>query len=291
MPIITRAEWGAVHDNGFGPRKLPATQAWLHHSAGLAPDLLPPFDDDYQAIRDLEAIGEARFGGGISYTRLITPVGLIFEGHSIDRVGSHTANRNTVAVGYCLVGNYTVQAPTAAQLYALAWCIQHDHRNGWLDQPQLDGGHRDLKATQCPGDHAYVAIPNINRLAAGPALEDITMTDLDEIKQLVIGYGTRTERIDQGHHGGWGYGKRIEDTQRMVIEQQKMLAELLAAQTGGGIDPDAILDRMEAGARAAVTETILPAVQRIEQALATDRAEDAKALLAELSRQLDPAQS
>lgn len=195
MPIITRAEWGAEHPNGFGPRKLPATQAWLHHSAGLAPDLVPPFDDDYQAIRDLEAIGEARFGGGISYTRLITPVGLIFEGHSIDRVGSHTANRNTVAVGYCLVGNYTVQAPTAAQLYALAWCIQHDHRNGWLDQPQLDGGHRDLKATQCPGDHAYVAIPNINRLAAGPPLEDNDMQLSDTIPNLTGGKAVTVEAV------------------------------------------------------------------------------------------------
>lgn len=172
MRIISRAEWGARHPNGFGSRKLPATQAWLHHSVTLAPDLVAPFDDDYAAIRELEEIGQARFGGGISYTRLITPAGLIFEGHSIGRVGSHTANRNSVAVGYCLIGNYQTAHPTEAQLRALAWCLQHDHQHGWLDAPRLDGGHRDLKSTACPGRHAYARISDVNQLAAGPPITD-----------------------------------------------------------------------------------------------------------------------
>lgn len=172
MQIITRSEWGSRYPNGFGPRRLPATQAWLHHSATIAPDLVPPFDDDHAAIRAIEAIGQQRFGGGISYTRLFTPAGLIFEGHSIGRVGSHTANRNSVAVGYCLVGNYDGARPTDAQLRALAWCLQHDWRHGWLDAPRLDGGHRDLKSTACPGRHAYAQIGEINRLAAGPPITD-----------------------------------------------------------------------------------------------------------------------
>lgn len=177
MDIVSRARWGARYANGFGPRPLPATQAWLHHSVTLAPDLVPPFTDDYAAIRELEAIGQARFGGGISYTRLFTPAGLIFEGHGIDRVGSHTANRNTVAVGYCLVGNYDTQHPTPAQIRAVAWCLQHDHRRGWLDAPRLDGGHRDLKATACPGQYGYAAIPGINRLAAG-----VPITEEEDVK-------------------------------------------------------------------------------------------------------------
>lgn len=168
--IIPRTAWGARHDNGFGPRRLPASEVWLHHSVTIAPDLLPPFDDDYQAIRDLEEIGEARFGKGISYTRLITPTGLIFEGHGIDRVGSHTADHNTVACGYCLVGNYEVSKPTAEQLLALAWLLQHDYGLGWLSFKKITGGHRDLKATACPGKYAYAQISYVNSLAAGPPI-------------------------------------------------------------------------------------------------------------------------
>ena len=54
---------------------------------GIAPDLLPPFTDDYAAVRTLEDIGESRFGRGISYHFPITPAGLVFEGVSIDRDG------------------------------------------------------------------------------------------------------------------------------------------------------------------------------------------------------------
>lgn len=170
--LIPRAEWGARYPNGTGSRRLPATEAWLHHSVTIAPDLVQPFDDDYEAIRTLERIGQDRFGAGISYTRCVTPAGLVFEGHSIDRVGTHTQNHNTAAVGYCLVGNYDVADPPQDMLRALAWCLQEDHRRGWLDRPALDGGHQDLKQTACPGGYAYVQIPAINWLAAGPPIVD-----------------------------------------------------------------------------------------------------------------------
>jgi hypothetical protein len=177
--VIPRSEWGARYDNGSGPRRLPATEAWLHHSVTVAPDPVPPFDDDYVAIRTLESIGESRFGRGISYTRLLTPAGLVFEGHSIDRVGTHTGGRNTVAVGYCLVGNYDATKPTDAQVLALAWCLQEDRRRGWLDRPALDGGHRDLKATACPGKYAYALIGHVNRLAAGPPVGQLQRADTE----------------------------------------------------------------------------------------------------------------
>jgi len=168
--IIPRAEWGARYDNGSGHRALPATEVWLHHSVTIAPDLIPPFDDDYQAIRDLEQIGEDRFGSGISYTWPITPAGLIFEGHSPDRIGTHTQNHNTVASAICYVGNYEIAAPTVEQTSATAWLLQHAKANGWIKYPQITGGHQDLKATACPGALAYAEIPTINTLAAGPPI-------------------------------------------------------------------------------------------------------------------------
>lgn len=163
--IIPRAEWGATEDNGAGPAPLPALEVWLHHSVTIAPDLLPPFDDDYAAIRTLEQIGESRFGRGMSYTFPITPAGLIFEGHSVDRKGSHTANRNSVARGIVLVGNYETTRPTEAQLDAVAWLLVHGWLAGWWIAAALAGGHRDLKQTACPGQHAYDAMPEIDRRA------------------------------------------------------------------------------------------------------------------------------
>lgn len=175
--IIPRGEWGAVHDDGAGPAPLPAAEVWLHHSVTVAPDLVPPFTDDYAAVRTLERIGEQRFGRGISYTFPITPAGLIFQGHSVDRRGAHTAGHNTVGRAICFVGNYEVNKPTEAQLDSAAWLLVHGWLSGWWRPVALTGGHRDVKGTTCPGRHAYAAIPEINRRAKALADSLFTMED------------------------------------------------------------------------------------------------------------------
>jgi hypothetical protein len=92
MKIISRGEWGARYGDGFAPAPLPASEVWLHHSVTVAPDLVPPFDDEYVAMRTLERIGQERFGGGISYTWAAMPSGRIYQGHSVGRRGGkHSA--------------------------------------------------------------------------------------------------------------------------------------------------------------------------------------------------------
>jgi hypothetical protein len=161
--IIPREEWGARHPDGFYDREPKNLERWLHHSVTIAPDLLPPFDDDYAAIRTLERIGQDRFKGGISYTFPITPAGLIFEGHSIGRVGSHTQGHNRRGAGIVLVGNYQHTKPTNEALEAMTWLLDFGVGQDWWDSPTLNGGHRDTKSTACPGNEAYAMIDNINR--------------------------------------------------------------------------------------------------------------------------------
>ena len=165
MKIISRAEWLAKYPGGFYDRRLPITEWWLHHSVTIAPDLVPPFDDDDRAIRLLETIGQQRFGGGISYTYPVTPVGRVYEGHGIRRVGAHTKGHNTVGAAFCLVGNYDRVDPTDAQRHAIAEVMVDHHRRGWATRHTLNGGHRDVYPTSCPGARGYAAIADINRRA------------------------------------------------------------------------------------------------------------------------------
>lgn len=167
--IILREEWGAAHERGAGPAPLPASEVWLHHSVTIAPDLLPPFDDDYAAVRVLERIGEQRFKRGISYTFAITPVGLIFEGHGVERRGAHTYGHNTVGRAICFVGNYEAHHPTDAMLDAAGWLLAHGYFRGWWRAARLQGGHRDVRGTSCPGRHAYAAMGRIDSLAGAYA--------------------------------------------------------------------------------------------------------------------------
>lgn len=183
--IIAREVWGASYHNGLYARAAKHLERWLHHSVTVAPDIVQPFTDDFAAIRELDRIGESRFSSGISYTFAITPAGLIFEGHSIDRVGSHTKGHNSVGAGIVLVGNYDKAQPPKRMLQALTWLLHHGVAEGWWDSPTLSGGHRDTKPTECPGDLAYALIDEINRGdfkvasnegAAAPAV-DIDMED------------------------------------------------------------------------------------------------------------------
>lgn len=174
MRIIPRSEWGARHGDGRWPRSLPAREAWLHHSVTVAPDLDPPRGDDYRAIRTIEQIGADRFGSvyGFPYTFGITPAGLIFEGHDVGNTGAHTKGHNTIGVGIVFVGNYENREPTGEQLDSCAWLLRTCEREGWLRDARLNGGHRDVSATACPGRHAYAQIDHINRRATGDFEED-----------------------------------------------------------------------------------------------------------------------
>lgn len=165
--IITRAEWGARYANGWGARPLPIPKRFLHHSVTIAPDTLPPFDDDYAAVRRIEQIGQDRFGKGMSYTALFMPSGLIFEGLGIDRVGSHTADNNTAGAGLCLVGNYEDDQPTKAQLDSVAWWLRFHRDHGYLTDATITAPHSAVYNTACPGQHAEAGIDYINATAQG----------------------------------------------------------------------------------------------------------------------------
>lgn len=168
LAIVSRVRWGARHERGFGPAPLPASEVWLHHSVTVAPSSDPAAER--RAMRTLEDIGEQRFGRGISYTFAVMPSGRIYDGHGVDRVGAHTAGRNSIARAIVLVGNYEASRPTNAQIRAVAALLQHGDAAGWWRRARLNGGHQQAPgaSTACPGRHAMAVIPRVNQLAAGP---------------------------------------------------------------------------------------------------------------------------
>lgn len=180
MRIISRQEWGARYDNGFRAAPLPFRELWLHHS-------VTPATNGFATIRSIEQIGESRFGGGISYTWLITPDGKVYEGHSVDRQGAHTGGRNDISRAICLVGNYESAYPSPQQITSAAWLTRYVYEKRWARSLGITGGHRDVKATACPGIHAYQQIPHINRLAQqrldGPFM---ALTDAEQKELLTL---------------------------------------------------------------------------------------------------------
>ena len=174
MRIVSRSQWGAQHADGFGPAPLPARGLVLHHS------VTRPLNGP-AVVRELERIGQQRFGGGISYTFAVTPDGTVYQGHSVDRRGAHTKGHNSTVRAVVLVGDYSDRLPTVEQEAALVALLRHGVAQGWWPTAELLGGHRDLvHGTACPGTAAHRRIPAINRMAgttvsARPVLEDDDM--------------------------------------------------------------------------------------------------------------------
>jgi len=191
VEIIGRARWRARHRNGFEPAPVPWRETWAHHSVTLAPDLEwidadgdGVEDDEAAAMRQLEQIGQDRFGGGISYTAAIPPSGRIYEGHGVDRQGAHTAGRNNISRAIVFIGNYEVHRLTRAQIRSAARLLAHWHQQGWCPRPAFDGGHQQAPnqiATSCPGRYVLEAIPEINRLALAHVRGEINLSEEDDL--------------------------------------------------------------------------------------------------------------
>lgn len=166
MEYVGRDVWGARHDAGSGPRPIPCTEAWLHHTATATLPVTASEAKEREVMRAVEAIGEQRFGRGFSYNLAIFPSGRVYVGCGVRRVGSHTGGRNTRALGIVLVGNFDAQRVPAPMRAALVEVLRDAKRMGWLTAPRLNGGHRDVKQTACPGRYGYALIPGVNAEAA-----------------------------------------------------------------------------------------------------------------------------
>jgi hypothetical protein len=169
VDYISRDVWGAIYAPGIGPRALPCLEAWLHHTSTITLPVDATPNDERQQMRRVEGVGQQRFGAGFSYNLAIFPSGRVYVGCGVRRVGTHTAKRNTRALGIVLVGNYEAQPVPGPMRAALVEVLRDAKRLGWLPEARLNGGHRDLKATACPGQHAYALIGGVNAEAAGHA--------------------------------------------------------------------------------------------------------------------------
>lgn len=265
MQIIARAQWGAAYAAGFGPAPLPARELWLHHTATATPPTDASFDQDAGDVRQIERVGQQRFGGGISYTFVVLPSGRVFEGTGPGRQGAHTKGRNSFSRAIVLLGNYDVAPPTNLALAAVAELTRYGHGQGWWPD-RLTGGHRDAPgaSTACPGRYAYAAIPAINAAALGGTLnptngDDVELSDKvhDYYAQgrpdLTVGdaLAWAAAHAGQAVDAGRAAAQNAQHAADLVGQQQQAIDGLradvaaLRAQLGaGGLDPQAFADQV-----------------------------------------------
>ncbi len=199
--IISRAQWQADESLATSLNKAYAPEypekvekIIVHHtaSASLEPDTdgsglytgmmrnMFYFHTVYRQWFDEN--GESQTGfGDIGYNYVIDPNGNIYEGRSGGNgvIGAHAQGFNTGSIGIAVIGTYggtlngklindTLNTKTKAALEKLVgWLAANNNidikSQSLFRDKMMYGvvGHRDVSATQCPGDNIYSALAQI----------------------------------------------------------------------------------------------------------------------------------
>lgn len=199
--IYLRKDWGARHGSGFGVRALPVRGDILHQSYTPEPTggTKATYKADVAAVRTLENIGQSRFGRGISYNYVITPSGRIFEGIPVGRIGAHSAGYNTTHIGIVLVGNFSKKQPSAQALSSLLKLRRWLKSDKKMRNVKIIG-HRDTKATACPGAAAYKLVPDINTFKRDMK-RGMRGADVKRAQQRYVFHGFATWKSPGGFFG------------------------------------------------------------------------------------------
>lgn len=128
----------------------------VHHSASKDGVI-----SDFEAIRQQHVVvnGWAEIGYHAVVERIGNSV-VSRAGRPTTMQGAHCPGQNQKALGICVVGNFELEIPDAKHLSALVdqvstWCAIYR-----IPVSEIKG-HRDYRATLCPGRHLYSLLPEI----------------------------------------------------------------------------------------------------------------------------------
>jgi N-acetylmuramoyl-L-alanine amidase len=170
--IVSRSSWGGDLPWNWGACPNGPEYAWVsdaivHHTVNnnnYGPG------DSVAMIRAIYAYHVNTLGYcDIAYNFLIDNYGTPFEGRigGIDKpvIGAHALNRNTGTTGIAVLGTFSDVQPSGAAQGTLTDLIRWKFKVHGVNPFEQDAahiyGHRDVTATDCPGQAFYDALPFI----------------------------------------------------------------------------------------------------------------------------------
>jgi len=155
--LVTRAEWGARPPRSISYIQSVLNMTFVHHTAGEwicydKPQCIAQVQDIQRLHMDVNGWAD------IGYSYLIGEDGRVYEGRGWGVVGAHTLNYNSIAYGFCIIGNFMDRQPNQQALAAAQNIIECGVEKGYLLADYETFGHRDGVCTLCPGDFLYVII-------------------------------------------------------------------------------------------------------------------------------------
>lgn len=160
--------------------------------------------------------------GGVGYRFIICSDGTVAYVGDLSHGGSAVGNHNDHIFSACLVGDFTKELPTAAQIHSahllakhfITAAPQYPKLNGWEDI----GGHKEFNPTACPGTNWKVAGDSLyNRIVNDnwqgyPKPEPITTPPADPCAEI-------KKQLEAAK-------KQIEDLQSQLSKANERLAKI-----------------------------------------------------------------
>ena len=184
VSFVTRKQWGATPPKSVskGPMLRPSTGHWNGPTVTAKGKVVWEHDSCAGLVRGIQSFHmHGRGWSDIAYNFIICPHGFIFEGRGFNTYnaanGVTSANRSSHAIMFLAgEGNVTNEL----EKRAFKFCVTYIYEITGAENRAV--GHRDHKATSCPGDTRYYWIRQGMPVKETPKNPE---TD-EEIEMLII---------------------------------------------------------------------------------------------------------
>ncbi|XP_046386519.1 peptidoglycan-recognition protein SB1-like [Ischnura elegans] len=163
--IIRRSQWGATPPSSVTAMRSPVEYVIIHHTVTSTCSSLATCS---RILRTIQTDHKGRRYDDIGYTFLVSSDGKVYEGRGWDKVGAHAPSYNDRSIGISFIGNFQTERPTQQQQNAAKSLISCAVSLGKIGANYKLLGHRQTKATECPGITLFNIIKTWPRWQSSP---------------------------------------------------------------------------------------------------------------------------
>ncbi|XP_016958946.1 peptidoglycan-recognition protein LC isoform X3 [Drosophila biarmipes] len=157
LVIVKVAQWGGRPAKAkLTTQNLPVNRAVISHTAAEGCESREVCSARVRVVQSFHM--DSWDWDHIGYNFLVGGDGRVYEGRGWEYVGAHTKGYNTGTIGISFIGTFTRQKPNERQLKACQLLLEEGVRLKKLTPKYRLYGHRQLSATESPGEELYKII-------------------------------------------------------------------------------------------------------------------------------------
>ena len=161
MTPTNRAGWGAKAPRWTTKHKKPISEIFIHHGGTtLTNDTYPA---EAAALRGYQNFHRGKGWADIAYSFAVgVASGRVYELRGWGNRPGATRGHNKNSYAIVIIGDTTKQPISQAAVDAVRELVELGQKIGRITADPTIKGHRDVKATACPGDSAYAHLAEMS---------------------------------------------------------------------------------------------------------------------------------